>query len=116
VIVTKAGFFNPFEWGEKKQYFRVDMEIKNIGKESQYFSPSSMVILDGKGNQYESSFSGTLRTFSKIYPGVTKRGYVLFENVPQSLTSVRLVFELGYDSNFNPYLFEYDITLNKQND
>ena len=111
VTVTKAGFFSPYEWGKKKQYFRVDMEVKNVGSESDYFSPSGMAIIDNQGNQYESTFGGTLDTFSKIYPGVTKKGYVLFEEVPTSATSVKLVFELGYDENFNPYLFEYNIDL-----
>ena len=111
VTVTKVGFFSPYEWGEKKQYFRVDMEVKNVGSESDYFSPSGMAIIDNQGNQYESTFGGTLDTFSKIYPGVTKKGYVLFEEVPTSASSVKLVFELGYDANFNPYLFEYNIDL-----
>ena len=87
------------------------MEVKNVGSRSTYFSPSGMAIIDDQRNQYERSFGGTLDTFSKIYPGVTKKGYVLFEEVPTSVTSVKLVFELGYDENFNPYLFEYNIDL-----
>ena len=111
VTVTKAGFFSPYEFGEKKQYLRIDMEVKNVGSESDYFSPSGMAIIDNQGNQYERTYGGTLDTFSKIYPGVTKKGYILFEGVPTSSTSVKLVFELGYDENFNPYLFEYNINL-----
>ncbi|RLI95459.1 MAG: hypothetical protein DRO90_00290 [Candidatus Altiarchaeales archaeon] len=111
VTVTRGGFFSPYEWGKRKQYFRVDMEVKNVGSRSTYFSPSGMAIIDDQRNQYERSFGGTLDTFSKIYPGVTKKGYVLFEEVPTSVTSVKLVFELGYDENFNPYLFEYNIDL-----
>lgn len=111
VTVTKVGFFSPYEWGEKRQYFRADMKVKNVGRESDYFSPSGMVIIDNQGNQYENTYGGTLDTFSKIYPGVTKKGYILFEDVPTSLTSVKLVFELGYDADFNPYLFEYNINL-----
>ncbi|MCK5047713.1 MAG: hypothetical protein KAS22_14095, partial [Candidatus Heimdallarchaeota archaeon] len=30
VTVTKAGFFDKNEWGTLKNYFRVDMEVKNI--------------------------------------------------------------------------------------
>ncbi|RLJ06896.1 MAG: hypothetical protein DRP12_03255 [Candidatus Aenigmatarchaeota archaeon] len=110
VTVTKAGFFVLYEWGERKQYFRVDMQVKNVGSESDYFSTSEMVIIDDQGNQHETS-DGTLDTFSKIYPGATKKGYILFEGVPENVTFVRLVFELGYDENFNPYLFEYNIRL-----
>lgn len=111
VTVTKAGFFTSYRWDKKKQYFRVDMEVKNIGSKAKYFSPSGMVIIDGQGNQYEKTYGGTLDTFSKIYPGITKKGYILFENVPTSITSVKLMFELGYDENFNPCLFEYTINL-----
>lgn len=87
------------------------MEVKNVGTESDYFSPSGMAAIDNQGNQYERTYGGTLDTFCKVYPGVTKKGYILFEGVPVSITSIKLVFELGYDENWNPYLFEYDINL-----
>jgi hypothetical protein len=111
VTVTKAGFFSPYEFGEKKEYLRVDMEVKNTGSESDYFSPSGMVILDNQGNQYEKTYGGTLDTFSKIYPGITKSGYILFEGVPKTVEAIKLAFELGYDQNFKPYVFEYTIQL-----
>lgn len=111
VTVTKVGFFSPYEWGEKKGYFRVDMEVKNIGAENEYFSQYGMVILDNQGNQYEQTYGGTLDISSDIYPGVTKKGSILFEDVPETLRSVRLIFESGYDENFNPYVFEYNIQL-----
>ena len=109
VTVTKAGFFSPYEWGERKEYLRVDLEVKNVGSESDYFSPSGMAILDNQGSQYESTFGGTLDLFSQIYPGVTKKGYTLFGNVPKTLSTIKLVFELGYDKDYKPYLFKYDI-------
>jgi len=111
ITVTGAGFFSPYEWGERKEYFRVDMEVRNIGSEADYFSPSGMVILDNQGNQYEQSYGGSLDTFSQIYPNVTKKGYVLFESVPKTIGSAKLAFQLGYDAQYKPYLFEYDIPL-----
>jgi len=111
VSVIKAGFFSLYEWGKERRYFRVDMEVKNIGEESEYFSPSGMVIVDEEGNQYENTFGGTLDTFVKIYPTVVKKGYVLFEPPPETVSSVKLIFELGYDEDFKPYVFEFDINL-----
>ena len=111
VIVTKAGFFEPEDWIGKKQYLRVDLEIKNIGNQSEYFSPEGIVIIDDQKNQYERTFGGTIDGFSKIYPGVTKKGYVLFEGVPKTANSLKFVFELGYNKNLEPYLFEYEIPL-----
>jgi len=111
VTVFKVGFYNKYEWGIQEYYFRVDMEVKNIGTESDYFMPSRVVILDVQNNQYEENYLGTLNTFSTVYPGVTINGYLLFEDVPETITTFRLVFELGYDESFNPYLFEYNINL-----
>ena len=87
------------------------MDVKNIGSESDYFLPSGLVIIDSQNTQYEHNYGGTLETYSTVYPGVTKKGYLLFEEVPESETSFRLLFELGYDVNFNSYLFEYIIDL-----
>jgi hypothetical protein len=111
VKVTGAGFFSPYEWGTKKQYFRIDMEVRNIGNAADYFSPLGMVILDNQGNQYETSYGGSLDTISHIYPNVLKKGYILFEGVPKTLGSAKLTFQLGYDAQFEPYLFEYNIQL-----
>jgi len=114
VTVTKVGFFTPLvTWGDKKEYFRVDVEVKNIGSEKEYFSPSGLAILDNQGNQYETEYGGTLDTFSQIYPGVKKSGYILFEKIPKTSQSIKLVFELGYDENYDPYTFEYNIPLTK---
>ena len=114
VTVTRVGFFTPLvTWGDKKEYFRVDMEVKNIGSEKEYFSPSGLAILDNQGNQYEREYGGTLDTFSQIYPGVKKSGYILFEKIPKTSQSIKLVFELGYDENYDPYTFEYNIPLTK---
>jgi len=111
VTVTRAGFFNDTEWGLTNEYFRVDMEVKNIGSESDYFFPSGLAIIDSQNNQYDYTYGGTLDIFSTIHAGVTKKGYLLFECVPATETSVRFLLELGYDANFNLYFFEFNIKL-----
>jgi len=111
ITVTRAGFFSPYEWGSRKQYFRVDMEVRNIGSAADYYSPSGMVIMDNQGNQYEKSYGGSLDTFSQIYPNITKKGYMLFEGIPKTIGSAILAFQLGHDAQYNDYLFEYSIPL-----
>lgn len=110
VTAVRVGFFRKYDWGEMKKYFRVDMIVKNIGSEQQYFDPSGVAIIDPNNNQYESSYEGTLEIVM-IYPGVEKSGYFLFNDVPETLQHLNLVFEAGYDDNWDPYLFEYDINL-----
>lgn len=111
VLVTKAGHFMPLsQLGVNQDYFRVDLEVRNVGNDREYFSPSGLALITG-GNQYDMEWGGTLDTFSQIYPGVTKKGYILFKPVPQTIANVKLVFDLGYDNSYNPYRFEYDITL-----
>lgn len=112
VTVTRVGFFTPLvTWGDEREYFRIDMEVKNIGSEKEYFSPSGLAVLDNRGNQYETEYGGTLDTFSQIYPSVKKSGYILFGRVPKTSQNIKLVFGLGHDGNYDPYSFEYNIPL-----
>ena len=114
VTVTKVGLFTPLvTYGDKETYFRVDMEVKNIGDEKEYFSPSGLAILDNQGNQYESEYGGTLDRFSEIYPNVKKSGYLIFKKIPATSQSIKLIFELGHDESYDPYTFEYNIQLAK---
>lgn len=110
VTVIKAGFISEHDYGVKKDYLRVDLRVKNVSQETETFTPSGMVVLEGT-NQYEKSYGGTLDVFSQIYPGVEKEGYVLFENVPNTAKNLKLAFELGYDPQYNRYTYEYDINL-----
>ena len=114
VTVQRVGLFNPMvTYGEPEEYFRMDMEVKNIGDEKEYFSPSGLAILDNQGNQFEREYGGTLDTFSEIYPGVKKNGYILFKNIPITAQTIKLVFELGHDANYDAYSYEYNIPLTK---
>ncbi|MFH0978803.1 MAG: DUF4352 domain-containing protein [Candidatus Woesearchaeota archaeon] len=111
INVTKAGFYSTIEMGQKEKYFRIDMEIKNVARSSQYFSPSKMALIDSQGNQYDISYRSTLKGFSTMYPDVVKKGFILFENVPADMTSAKLVFELGMDIHYQPNLLEYTMKL-----
>jgi len=109
VTVLKAGIFSPYEWGKKKDYFRIDMKAKNIGNQKTGFPTNNFVLLDRYKNKYESMSDRTFDGYY-FYPGITKRRMVLFKDVPTSATSVKFVFELN-DENNNPQLFEYNIEL-----
>lgn len=110
VKLIRAGFYTEkLLLGDVKDYYRIDLEVINTGQKSENFYPSSMVIIDSAGNQYEKSYGGTLDTFIDIYSGVKKEGSILFEGVEPNAKSLKLNFKLGYDSNFNPIVFEYNI-------
>lgn len=112
VTVQRVGLFEPMvTYGEPEEYFRVDMEVKNIADEKEYFSPSGLAILDNQGNQFEKEYGGTLDTFSEIYPNVKKSGYVIFKKIPANAQTIKLVFELGHDANWDAYTYEYNIPL-----
>jgi len=113
VIVISAGFFTSNAYWEEKEYFRIDFKVENKGTEKEYFSPNSMVLLDNKGNQYEDEYGGTLDTFTEIYPGVSKEGYILFKTIPKDTTSAKLLFELGRDKAYKAYNWEYNLPLIK---
>ena len=111
VTVTKTGFFNPYGQEGKKEYLRIDMEVKNTGDKDERFSPSGTIVLDDQGDQYQGAYGGELDIHSDIQPGVTKKGYALFKDVPATAISVRLMFQLGYDAKSHPSVFEYTIQL-----
>lgn len=117
VTVKRVGFYTPIDTiGNKREYFRIDIEIKNNGDLKENFYISGLALLDNKGNQYDKVSGGTLDvgSFLTIYPGVKKSGYLLFEGLPKTTQSIKLVFDLGHGKNYTPYTFEYNITLPKQ--
>ncbi len=113
ITVVRVGFFSPItEYGERKEYFRVDLEVKNIGVEPGYWC-SGFVILDKKGNQYDKEYysgEGELDT-GKIYEGVTKKGFMLFETLPKTTTSAEFRVEGGYDDDYNKIVYRFDLPL-----
>jgi len=111
VTVERVGFFKEKYFSEDKEYFRVDMKIKNTGKDKERPSMSGLAILDNNNNQYEKEFGGTLDLYDKIYPGVTKEGYILFEKIPENTPKIKIVFDMGYDANYKPISWWFEIPL-----
>lgn len=109
VTVIKYGFFNATSFGKIAQYLRVDISTVNTGSETEYFSPNSMSLLGPNGQQYDTAYIGTLDTYKSLYPGSYAQGYVLFEEVPTDAIGLKLVFELGYDADYDKYVFEYPL-------
>jgi hypothetical protein len=113
VTISKSGFFEKISFGEIKNYYRIDMEIENIGDESDYFSPSGLALIIDK-KQYDSEYNSTIETYKNMYPGIVQEGYLLFDEVPTNFTNGKLTFEMtsfkgmSYEKN----KFEYPINNN----
>jgi hypothetical protein len=114
VTIKQAGSFNPLStYDDKKEYFRVDMDVKNTGGKNDYFMPNGLSLIDDRNRQYERDYGGSLDSISDINSRVTKSGYFLFKQIPDDVKQIKLVFELGNDANFNPHKFEFPIALTK---
>ncbi len=111
VNVLRIGFFKPF--GSKNTYFRVDLYAKNIGNTSDYFSPSDIILTDDTGGTHQVVDSEGFNSFSELKPGQYEKGFLIFDNVPQTTQSIKLSFYLGQEVNGAPYSFEYNIPLIK---
>ena len=112
VKVIRAGIYERWERSQFNSYLRIDVEVMNIGNESASFYPTGIVIIDENNRQYENSYYGTLDLYSKLYPGIILEGFLLFDDVPINNTNFTLMFELGYDENYDYNLYSYDIILN----
>ncbi|GAG80611.1 unnamed protein product, partial [marine sediment metagenome] len=111
IKVTKVGYFNQYLYGIFTEYFRVDMIVENVGSETEYFVPDGVVLIDNNNKQYPSLLLGTLYSLITVYSKSKIEGYLLFEDIPKSVTIMKLVFELGWDESFNPYLFQFNLNL-----
>jgi len=109
VTVTRAGYFTEILYGISTEYYRIDMVVENIGSESEYFMPSGVVLIDDSNKQYDYTYGGTLNTFSTVYADSQIDGYLLFDDIPKTVSINKLSFELGYDESFSPYLFEFNL-------
>jgi len=110
VTLVKYGFFKHLElgaYGDEVTDFRVDLKVKNIGSEKNSFSNYAAVLIVGS-HQYERSFNSELDS-SDIYPGIIKEGYLLFKDVPTTITGkIDIIAGTSYDEYYNEFTYKFD--------
>lgn len=113
ITLVKYGFYTHLKydtWGDEVTDFRADLKVKNIGSEKDSFSTYDAVIISGS-NQYERSFNSKLDS-SDIHPGIIKEGYLIFEDVPKTLTGqIKIIVGTSYDTSYNKLTYEFDVQI-----
>jgi len=114
ITLVKYGFYTHLKydtWGDEVTDFRVDLKIKNIGSEKDSFSTYDAVIVSGS-NQYEMSFSNSKLDSSDIYPEIIKEGYLIFEDIPDTLTGqIKIIAGTSYDTSYNELTYEFNVQI-----
>jgi len=93
ITLERLGHFTHLEygtWGHEVTYFRIDLSVTNIGSEPEYLFTSDIVVLDDLGNQYDEEYGGSLE-LGEVYPGVTRKGYVLFPVLDKNAVNVKIL-------------------------
>jgi hypothetical protein len=100
IAVTEMGIFSRYVRGtEFERTFRADLKVSNMKNESEYFSVSDTTLITTEGLSYNVSFRGTF-TSGYIEGGENKEGYLLFSEVPESVSIARLVVGTVYIFDF----------------
>jgi hypothetical protein len=115
VTLVKYGFYTHLEydtWGDEVTDFRVDLAVKNIGSEEDSFLTYDAVVISGS-SQYQRSYrSESELDSSDIYPGIVRQGYLVFEDVPKTLTGeIRIVAGTSYDASYNKLTYEFNVQI-----
>jgi hypothetical protein len=108
ITLERAGWYEHLEFdtaGDKVTEFRADFTVKNIGSEAQYI-PSSFIIIDQDGNQYDASYRSTLG-FKEVFPNASVKGMVLFDDLDKNVSHIRL---FAKDTNYNISTYEMEDT------
>ena len=113
ITLVKYGFYTHLKydaWGDEVTDFRVDLKVKNIGSEKDSFSTYDGVIISGS-NQHERSFNSKLDSLD-IYPGIIKEGYLIFEDVPKTLSGqIKVITGTSYDASYNKLTYEFNVQI-----
>lgn len=113
ITLVNYGFYTHLKydtWGDEVTDFRVDLKVKNAGSEKDSFSTYDGVIISGS-NQYERSFNSNLDS-SNVYPGIIKEGYLIFEDVPKTLTGqIKIITGTSYDASYNKLTYEFNVQI-----
>ncbi len=129
VILISSGFYATYSLREKEEKYRVDLAVENKGEGDRYFSVYSSVLLSENGQQYETSYGGTL-SGGELKPGVSKKGYILFKDVPKDIKISKIqigddyIFDIKNSKAYTPSQFneeEYEknavsLNINKKMD
>jgi len=111
VTLVSVGRYTHLEYdtsGDEVTEFRVDLEVTSIASEPEYIFGSDIVILDNLGNQYNYEYGGTL-DLGEIYPGVTRKGYVLFPALNGNATRITVsVTDTEYPEDI---VYEFTVNL-----
>ena len=113
ITLVKYGFYTHLKydtWGDEVTDFRVDLKVENIGSEQDSFSTYDAVIISGS-NQYEMSFNSKLDS-SDIYPEIIKEGYLIFKDIPGTLTGqIKIIAGTSYDTSYNELTYEFNVQI-----
>jgi hypothetical protein len=111
ITLVRMGPFTHLQYdtfGDEVTQFRVDFEVKALTQEPEYLFESNIVIVDNLGNQYNYEYGGTL-DLGEIYPGVTKKGYVLFPAINENAENLRItVLENDYPEDI---IYEFNVSI-----
>ena len=108
ITVLRVGNFTQYTLLEERDYFRVDVEFRNIYDDRINPLNFEIVLIDEDNNQYTGWPMGTL-FFSNIYPNAKKEGYVVFPRFSSEVTKATLIFSLWHENK--SIYWEFDITL-----
>lgn len=98
---VKRGYFSiqVFRAGpfiiDNVEKFRVDIAVKNVTGDPQYFYSSGAALIDNLGNQYDATYHSDM--FGKIYPNIIKKGKIIFDKIDEKATTGKLYFDCGYE-------------------
>jgi len=111
VTLVKYGYYTHLEFdtiGDEVTDFRVDLIVKNISSKKDSFSVFEAALLSGS-NQYKYSFNSKIDT-ADIFAGVIKEGYIIFEDVPDTLSgTIKIIPGTAYDSSYNQINYEFEV-------
>lgn len=110
ITIKSFGFYKAQSYLDIEEYLRIDLLVKNIDNEPNYFWPSSTVLIDSEGNQYETAYEGTIEG-KEMFPNTKQEGYILLEGVPKTLKSANLIFDAGYDEYFETVYLYYQLSI-----
>jgi hypothetical protein len=111
VTLVKYGYYKHLKYdttGDEVTDFRVDLKVINISSKKDTFNVFEAALISGS-NQYKYSFNSKIDT-ADIFAGVIKEGYILFEDVPDTISgTIKIIPGTAYDSSYNTISYEFDV-------